>query len=205
MSALVCSPTFPFLHTRAAVNPVNPLSYAGSQAHRRHNIVLGNRHSRLLNRLAKKNQVGDFWRVWFRCGEAQLIFSFCVVLLNALQVYSTVQNGEGIARKAGSGRFPHLSHVGKNHIKMFVAQNKYSSSDRIASDLATQQPSGEVIAVRTVRAAITCLKNWTDTAALKENFPSMMPTKMQFRAAIVAEWAALTPEEVEPFYSSISN
>ena len=31
-----------------------------------------------------------------------------------------------------------------------------------------------------------------------------MPTKMQFRAAIVAEWAALTPEEVEPLYSSIS-
>ena len=130
------------------------------------------------------------------------------MLLNSLQVYSTVQNGEGIARKARSGRFPHLSHVCKNHIKMFVAQNKYSSSDRVtwvASDLATQQPGGEVIAVRTVRAAITCLKNWTtDTAALKENFPSMMPTKMQFRAAIVAEWAALTPEEVEPFYSSIS-
>ena len=127
------------------------------------------------------------------------------MLLNALQVYSTVQNGEGIARKAGSGRFPHLSHVGKNHIKMFVAQNKYSSSNRVDSDLATQQPGGEVIAVRTVRAAITCLKNWTtDTAALREIFPSMMPTKMQFRAAIVAAWAALTPEEVEPFYSSIS-
>ena len=130
------------------------------------------------------------------------------MLLNALQVYPTVtklQNGEGIARKAGSGRCPHLSHVGKNHIKTFVAQNKYSSSDRIAADLATQQHDGEVIAVRTVLAANTCLKNWTtDTAALKENFPSMMPTKMQFRAAIVAEWAALTPEEVEPFYSSIS-
>ena len=70
---------------------------------------------------------------------------------NALQVYSTVQNGEGIARKAGSGRFPHLSHVGKNHIKMFVAQNKYSSSDRVTSDLATQEPGGEVIAARTVR------------------------------------------------------
>ena len=127
------------------------------------------------------------------------------MLLNALQVYSTVQNSEGIARKAGNGRFPYLSHVGKNHIKMFGAQNKYSSSDRVASDLATQEPGGEVIAVRTVRAAITCLKNWTtDTAALKENFPSMMPTQMPFRAAIMAEWEALTPEEVEPFYSSIS-
>ena len=91
------------------------------------------------------------------------------MLLNALQVYSTVQNGEGIARKAGSGRFPHLSHVGNNHIKMFVAQNKYSSSDRVASDLVTQQPGGEVVAVRTVRAAISCLKNWTtDTAALND-------------------------------------
>ena len=29
---------FPFLHTMAAVNPVNPLSFAGCQAHRRHNI-----------------------------------------------------------------------------------------------------------------------------------------------------------------------
>ena len=38
VSVLVCSPTFPFLHTMAAVNPVNPLRYAGSQAHRRHNL-----------------------------------------------------------------------------------------------------------------------------------------------------------------------
>ena len=87
------------------------------------------------------------------------------MLLNALQVYSTVQNSEGIARNAGNGRFPHLSHVSKNHIKMFVAQNKYSSSDRVASDLATQEPDGEVIPVRTVRAAITCLKNWTTDRA----------------------------------------
>ena len=81
-----------------------------------------------------------------------------------------MQNSEGIARKAGNGRFPHLSHGGKNHTKiMFVAQNKYSSSDRVASDLATQEPGGEVIAVRTVRVAITCLKNWTtDTAALND-------------------------------------
>ena len=79
------------------------------------------------------------------------------------------------------------------------------SSNRVATALATQQPGGEVIAARTVRAANTCLKNWTtDTAALKENFSSMMPTKMEFRAAILAEWAALTPEGVEPFYSSIS-
>ena len=68
------------------------------------------------------------------------------MFLNALQVYSTVQNSEGIAQKAGSGRFPHLSHVGENHIKMFIAQNQYFSSDRIAADLATQQPGGEVIA-----------------------------------------------------------
>ena len=27
----------------------------------------------------------------------------------------------------------------------------------------------------------------------------------QLRAAIVAEWAALTPEDVEPFYSSIGH
>ena len=70
-----------------------------------------------------------------------------------------MQNVEGIARRGGSGRFPHLSHVGKNHIKMFIAQNKYSSSDMAASDLATQQPGGEAIAVCTVRAAIICLKN----------------------------------------------
>ena len=94
------------------------------------------------------------------------------MLSNALQVYSTVQSGEGIARKAGSGRLPHLSHVSKNHIKMFVAQNKYSSSNKVASALATQQPGGDVIAARTARAAITCLKNWTtDTAALKKNSP----------------------------------
>ena len=62
-----------------------------------------------------------------------------------------LQNGERIARKARSGRFPHLTHVGKNLIKTFIAQNKYSSSDRIAADLATQQPDGEVIAARTVR------------------------------------------------------
>ena len=38
VSVLVCSPTFPFLHTMAAVHPVNPLCYAGNQAQRRHNI-----------------------------------------------------------------------------------------------------------------------------------------------------------------------
>ena len=76
------------------------------------------------------------------------------MFLNILQVYFTVtklQNGEGITWKAGSGRLPHLSHIGKNHIKPFIAQNKYSSSDRIAADLATQQPGGEVVAARTVR------------------------------------------------------
>ena len=38
VSVLVCSPPFPFLHTMAAVNPVNPLCYAGNQAHIRNNI-----------------------------------------------------------------------------------------------------------------------------------------------------------------------
>ena len=87
------------------------------------------------------------------------LFPFILSLLVCSSFPLLLQNGEGIARKAGSGKFPHLSHVGKNHIKMFVAQNKYSSSDRVASDLATQQPGGEVVAVRIVRAAITCLKN----------------------------------------------
>ena len=72
------------------------------------------------------------------------------MLLNVLQVYSTVprlQNDEGIARKVGSGKFPYLSHVS---IKAFIAQNKYSSSNKIAAGSATQQPCGEVIAARTV-------------------------------------------------------
>ena len=75
-------------------------------------------------------------------------------VLNALQVYSTVtklQNGEGVARKAGSGIFPHLSYVGKNQIKAFIAQNKYSTSDRIAADLDTEQPGGGVIEDRSIR------------------------------------------------------
>ena len=93
----------------AAVNPENPLSYAGSQTHRRHNIEVLHRAGKSPQEITqqtgyKKIRWSHFWRVWFRCGETQLI---CVVLLNALQVYSTVQNGEGIARKAGSGRFPH--------------------------------------------------------------------------------------------------
>ena len=46
-SVLVCSPISPFLHTMAAVNPVNPLSYAGSQAHRRHNIKVLHRAGKL--------------------------------------------------------------------------------------------------------------------------------------------------------------
>ena len=62
VSVLVCSPAFPFLHTMAAVNPVNPLSYAGSQAHRRHNIEVLHRAGKSPQEITqqtsyKKNQV----------------------------------------------------------------------------------------------------------------------------------------------------
>ena len=82
-------------------------------------------------------------------------FFISCLFLNALQVYSTVtklQNGEEVARKAGNGIFPHLSYVGKNQIK---AQNKYSTSDRIAADLDTEQPGGGVIEDRSIRYYFT--------------------------------------------------
>ena len=65
MSVLVCSPTFPFLHTMAAANPVNPLSYAGSQAYRRHNIEVLHRAGKSPQEITqqtgyKKNQVESF-------------------------------------------------------------------------------------------------------------------------------------------------
>ena len=39
------------------------------------------------------------------------------MLYRSTPIVTKLQNGEGIARKAGSGRFPHLSHVGKSTSK----------------------------------------------------------------------------------------
>ena len=118
----------------ASNEPATPLCYAGYQAHRRHNIEVLHRASKppqgIIQQTGYKNHSkAPFGVDGFDMGKLMQYFISCF-FLNALQVYSTVtkiQNGEGIARKAGSGIFPHLSHVGKNQIKAFIAQNKYST------------------------------------------------------------------------------
>ena len=70
VSVLVCSPSFPFLHTMAAVYLVNLLCYAGNQAHRRHNIEVLHRAGKSPQEIIqqtgyKKTRQGHFWHGWF--------------------------------------------------------------------------------------------------------------------------------------------
>ena len=111
------------------------------------------------------------------------------MFFNVLQVYSAVtklqnsegiawlQNSEGIARKAGSGRFPHLSHVGKTTSKRSLHRTNIPAPTGLLQTWLHSNPAERLSWLALY--AITSLKNWTTgTAALKENFSSMMPTKM---------------------------
>ena len=115
VSVLVFSPPLPFLASHdGCYEAATPLCYAGHQAHRRHNIEVLHRASKppqgIIQQPGYKNHSkAPFGVDGFDMGKLRQFFISCL-FLNVLQVYSTVtklQNGEGIARKAGSEIFPH--------------------------------------------------------------------------------------------------
>ena len=136
--------------------PVNHLCYAGHQARRRHNIEVlhraGKSPQEIIQQTGYKTSLkGTFGVDGFDVVKLRQFYISCL-FFNALQVYSTVttlQNGEGIARKAGSGIFPHSSHVGKK-TKSKRSLHRTNIPPPIGLP-QTEQPGGQVIEARSIR------------------------------------------------------
>ena len=82
----------------------------------------------------------------------------CISLCCIVQVNNTIEKFEAgvtVKAKAGSGAQPTLGPDELQHIQQFVENNRYSSKEKAAADLANVGPAGESVGARQVRRRLS--------------------------------------------------